>query len=156
MAESDPVQRLKAAARRAAGPVAVETQQRWYMEELEQTIGRDASGSAWQPERGSSGPKWIGPVITIFLVAAVSFAATAAVLLWKDGTLGRFFVEKQIVPRHTAPRWVLGDAETGRPSPIATGKGMKSDAPPNEIEPLVQPAPPPAPKPTAPEETPAE
>ena len=53
VAESDPIKRLQAAARRTTGPETVEAQHRWYMDELEQTIGRDPTGtsssSLWRP-----------------------------------------------------------------------------------------------------------
>jgi len=143
VAESDPVKRLRAAAQRAAGPVGVETQHRWYMNELEETIGRDPSGSsAWRPESPARGT-WAGPLLLVVLVAAMTFAATLAILLWRDGTLARYFEGKQITPSHRTHRWVLGDQETGRPSPVPTGKAPKSDAPPNEIEPLIHPVAPP-------------
>lgn len=139
MAESDPVKRMRAAARRAAGPVAVDTQHRWYMNELEETIGRDPSGSGgWHPETPAR-TGWLGPLLLVILVAAMTFAATVAILLWRDGTLARYFEADRLVPSQKARQWVLGDQETGRPSPVPTGKAPKSDAPPNEIEPLIHP-----------------
>lgn len=145
MAEPDPLKRLRAAARRASGPVAIETQQRWYMNELEETIGRDPSGSGgWRPQ-GPSRAGWAGPLLLIVLAAAMTFAATLAILLWRDGTLARYFGSTSFMPNQKARQWVLGDQETGRPSPVPTGKAPKSDAPPNEIEPLIHPAPRPEP-----------
>lgn len=139
MAESDPIKRLQAAARRADGPQTVESQHRWYMDELEQTIGRDPSGTGgWRPEFSASS-SWVGPILKILTLSAITFAGTIAFLLWQDGTLGRYFETKQILPRHKKVVWVLGDAETGRPSPIPTSKAAKSDVPPNEIEPLINP-----------------
>jgi hypothetical protein len=139
MAESDPVKRLKAAARRADGQTSVENQHRWYMEELEQTVGRDPSGT-WQERASSSGDRgWLGLVIMVILLATMAFAATLAVLLWRDGAFEGFFASQSISPSHKSQKWVLGDQETGRPSPVPTGKVQKSDAPPNEIEPLIHP-----------------
>ena len=139
MAESDPVSRLKAAARRAEGQTSVENQQRWYMEELEQTIGRDPSGT-WQERASASGNRgWMGPVILLILLATMTFAATLAVLLWREGAFDGFLASRNISPSHKSHKWVLGDQETGRPSPVPTGKVQKSDAPPNEIEPLIHP-----------------
>ena len=140
MAESDPVKRLKAAARRADGQASVENQHRWYMEELEQTVGRDPSGT-WQERAAASGNRgWVGPVVIIILLATMTFSATLAVLLWRNGAFDGFLGAQNISPSHKTRRWVLGDQETGRPSPIPTGKVEKSDAPPNEIEPLIHPA----------------
>jgi hypothetical protein len=140
MAESDPVSRLKAAARRAEGQTSVENQHRWYMEELEQTIGRDPLGT-WQERASASGNRgWLGPVVIVVLLSAMAFAATVAVMLWQDGAFRGLFSAETINPSHKAPQWVLGDQETGRPSPVPTGKAQKSDAPPNEIEPLIHPA----------------
>ncbi len=139
MAESDPIKRLRAAAQRTTAPETVESQHRWYMDELEHTVGRDPSGTRrWQPEF-STGPAWLGPALKIVTLSAMTFAATTAVLLWQDGTLGRYFEAKQIIPSKKKIKWVLGDQETGRPSPVPTGKAAKSDAPPNEIEPLINP-----------------
>ena len=147
MAESDPIKRLQAAARRTNAPETVEAQHRWYMDELEQTIGRDPSGTGgWKPEF-STNRAWLGPTLKILAVSAITFAATTAFFLWQDGTLGRYFETQQILPRHKKLVWVLGDQETGRASPIPTGKAPKSDAPPNEIEPLINPQP--APEPAA-------
>lgn len=154
MAESDPVKRLRAAARRATEPATVESQHRWYMEELEQTIGRDPSGSGgWHRERLARG-LWLGPVLLILSVSAVMFTATLAVLLWRDGTLSRYFDSAPPVRTQEVRHWILADQETGRPSPVPTGKAPKSDVPPNEIEPLIQP--PPAPPETAEPEVAAE
>jgi hypothetical protein len=140
VAESDPVKRLRAAAQRAAGSVAVETQHRWYMNELEETIGRDPSGSGgWHPETPARAA-WLGPVLLVVLISAMTFAATVAILLWRDGTLGRYFESRPLLQKPKTPKWVLGDMETGRPSPVPTGKAPQSDAPPNEIEPLIHPA----------------
>ena len=139
MAESDPVSRLKAAARRAEGQTTVENQHRWYMEELEQTIGRDPSGT-WQERASTSGIRgWLGLVVIVILLATMTFAATLAVLLWRDGAFDEFLAARNISPSHKTRQWVLGDQETGRPSPVLTGKITKSDAPPNEIEPLIHP-----------------
>jgi hypothetical protein len=139
VAESDPIKRLQAAARRTTTPDTVESQHRWYMDELEQTIGRDPSGTRrWRPEF-SANPSWLGPALKILTLSAMTFAATTAFLLWQDGTLGRYFETQQILPRHKKMVWILGDAETGRAAPIPTGKAAKSDAPPNEIEPLINP-----------------
>ncbi|MFO1238813.1 MAG: hypothetical protein U1E64_00550 [Sphingomonadaceae bacterium] len=139
MAESDPIKRLQAAARRTTTPDTVESQHRWYMDELEQTIGRDPSGSGrWKPEFSASSG-WLGPVLKILTLSAMTFAATMAFLLWQDGTLGRYFETKQILPRHKKMVWVLGDAETGQAAAIPTSKAPKSDSPPNEIEPLINP-----------------
>ncbi len=139
VAESDPIKRLQAAARRTTGPETVEAQHRWYMDELEQTIGRDPTGTArWRPEISLS-PSWFGPLVKILTLSAVTFAATTAFLLWQDGTLGRYFETQPILPRQKKVKWVLGDQETGRASAIPTGKAVKSDVPPNEIEPLINP-----------------
>ena len=140
MAESDPVSRLKAAARRAEGPTSVENQHRWYMEELEQTIGRDPSGT-WQEHAGASSNRgWLGLFVIVMLLSVMTFAATLAVLLWRGGAFDGLFAAESMSPSHKARQWVLGDQETGRPSPVATGKVPKSDTPPNEIEPLIHPA----------------
>ena len=139
MAESDPVKRLKAAARRADGQTSVENQHRWYMEELEQTVGRDPSGT-WQERASASDNRGrLGLVIIVILLATMIFAATLAVLLWRDGAFDGFLASQNISPSHKSSKWVLGDQETGRPSPVPTGKVQKSDAPPNEIEPLIHP-----------------
>ncbi|WP_219893919.1 hypothetical protein [Aquisediminimonas profunda] len=139
MAESDPIKRLQAAARRTTTPDTVESQHRWYMDELEQTIGRDPSGiGSWRTEFSTS-PSWLGPTLKILALSAMTFAATIVFLLWQDGTLGRFFGSKQILPPHKKVVWVLGDAETGQAAAVPTGKATKSDAPPNEIEPLINP-----------------
>ncbi len=139
MAESDPVKRLKAAARRADGQASVDNQHRWYMEELEQTVGRDPSGT-WQERARASGNRgWLGPIIIVILLATMTFAATLAVLLWRDGAFDGFLASQNISPSHKSSKWVLGDQETGRPSPASTGKVQKSDVPPNEIEPLIHP-----------------
>ena len=50
-----------------------------------------------------------------------------------------YFETKQILPRHKKMVWVLGDAETGQAAAIPTSKAPKSDSPPNEIEPLINP-----------------
>lgn len=68
------------------------------------------------------------------------FAATLVFLLWRDGTLGRFFDPAPVAQTQKVRGWILADQETGRPSPVPTGKAPKSDAPPNEIEPLINPA----------------
>lgn len=139
MAESDPVKRLKSAARRAEGQTSVENQHRWYMEELEQTVGRDPSGT-WQERADASRDRgWIGLIAIVILLAAMAFAATLAVLLWRDGRFDGFLAAQGITPSQKPRQWVLGDQETGRPSPVPTGKALKSDAPPNEIEPLINP-----------------
>lgn len=150
MAESDPVKRLKAAARRADGQASVENQHRWYMEELEQTIGRDPSGT-WQARADVSRNRgWLGPLIILVLLATMAFAATLAILLWRDGAFDSFIARQTYSPSYKSHKWVLGDQETGRPSPVPTGKAVKNDAPPNEIEPLIHP---PAPLPAADAET---
>ena len=80
MAESDPVKRLKAAARRADGQASVENQHRWYMEELEQTVGRDPSGTWQERATAPSDRGWLGLIAIVILLAAMTFAATLAVL----------------------------------------------------------------------------
>lgn len=143
MAESDPIKRMKAAARRAAGPVNVDTQHRWYMEELEETIGRDPSGTWQQRDVAPTDRGLLGMIILVVLLVVMTFTATLAVLLWRDGAFDGWLGTQSVHPASKSPRWVLGDEETGRPSAVPTGKPAKSDAPPNEIEPLLHPAPPP-------------
>lgn len=87
----------------------------------------------------------MGPVLLILSISAMAFAVTLAVLLWRNGTLSRYFDSAPLVRTQKVRHWVLADQETGRPSPIPTGKAPKSDAPPNEIEPLIHPAAPPEP-----------
>lgn len=154
MAESDPVKRLRAAARRATEAATVETQHRWYMDELEQMIGRDPSGSGGGHRESPARGVRLGPVLLIVLVSVVMFAATLTVLLWRDGTLSRYFGPDPLVRTSKVRHWILADQETGRPSPVPTGKAPKSDAPPNEIEPLINP--PVAPAEKAEPETPAD
>lgn len=141
VAESDPIKRLQAAARRTDSESTVESQHRWYMDELEQTIGRDPGGTGrWRHEIPVD-RSWVGPLLKILTLSAMTFAATTAFLLWQDGTLGRYFATTQILPKNRKTIWILGDAETGRPAAVPTGKAAKSDAPPNEIEPLINPQP---------------
>ncbi len=139
MAESDPVKRLKAAARRADGQASVENQHRWYMEELEQTVGRDPSGTWQERATAPSDRGWLGLIAIVILLAAMTFAATLAVLFWRDGAFDRFLYDPANGPSNKSRHWVLGDQETGRPSLVPTGKAQKSDVPPNEIEPLIHP-----------------
>jgi hypothetical protein len=109
------------------------------MDELEDTIGRDPSGSGgWQTQSEPRGA-WLGPVLMILSISAITFAATLAILLWRDGTLSRYFDANPLVQAPKVRHWVLGDQETGRPSPVPTGKAPNSDVPPNEIEPLINP-----------------
>ena len=115
------------------------------MNELEETIGRDPSGSRGWHRAAPGRSVRLGPVLLIVLVSAIMFAVMLAVLLWRDGTLSRYFDSAPPVRTQKIRHWILADQETGRPSPVPTGKAPKSDAPPNEIEPLINPAPPPEP-----------
>lgn len=149
MAESDPVKRLKAAARRADSQTSVENQHRWYMEDLEGTIGRDPSGT-WDSRAAKSEPRnWFALTVLLTLIGAVVVVATLTVLLWRNGTFDDWLSANAPGRRAAAaPKWILGDQETGRPSPVPTGMAPKSDAPPNQIEPVPRPAaPPPAAEP---------
>ena len=114
MAESDPVKRMRAAARRATEPATVETQHRWYMDELEQTIGRDPSGSGgWHRESPTRGAR-LGGLLLILSISAIAFAATLTVLLWRNGTLSRYFDSGPLVRTLKIRHWVLADQATGR------------------------------------------
>lgn len=140
MAEADPVKRLRAAAQRTAESASVEAQHRWYMNELEETIGRDPYGSVGGRRADPTRSVRLGSVLLVVTTLAIMFATSFAFLLWRDGTLSRFFDPAPAAPTQKIRGWVLADQETGRPSPVPTGKTPKSDAPPNEIEPLINPA----------------
>lgn len=116
------------------------------MDELEDTIGRDPSGSGGWHAESPTRRAWLGPVMLIVSISAMTFAATLTVMLWRNGTLSRYFGPEPLVQTSKVRHWILADQETGRPSPVPTGKAPKSDAPPNEIEPLIHlPAAPPEP-----------
>lgn len=110
------------------------------MNELEETIGRDPSGSGGWRRAATPRSVRLGPVLLAMTALAAMFAAMFVFLLWRDGTLSRYFDPAPPVQTKKIRHWILADQETGRPSPVPTGKAAKSDAPPNEIEPLIHPA----------------
>jgi hypothetical protein len=86
MPENDPVKRMKAAARRGVGTGTVEEQRGWYLEELDQEIGRNPSGT-WRSVTADDGRGngIAGFIIALLLLASMTFAVTMAVLFWRDG-----------------------------------------------------------------------
>jgi hypothetical protein len=92
MGEANPLKRVKSAARRASGPVSVETQKRWYRDELHQELGLDAEGKA---RRAGAVPrqKWFSTtrVLSFFLIAILTSAVAFAVHLARDGRLKDLF-----------------------------------------------------------------
>ena len=139
MAEADPIQRMKAAARRASGPVTVETQRNWYFDELERDLGRDPSGTkGWQLPEPSRGARLLRLILKLIALAAAVFALTATVMLWRNGAFSGLMPE---APKSSAEKRGTFDGIAEPPPPergsqIPEGK----DAPPNLVEP---PAPPP-------------
>lgn len=139
MAESDPIQRMKAAARRASGPVTVETQRSWYFDELDRDLGRDPSGTrGWQLETPSRARRAFRYLLKMIALAATVFALTSAAMLWRSGAFDGLLPEAPPAPP-TEKRWTI----IAEPPPPERGSQIKEgqDAPPSLVEP---PAPPPA------------
>lgn len=132
MPESDPVKRMKAAARRGGGTGTVEEQRGWYFEELERDIGRDPSGT-WQSAPPPESGGLAALLIALLFVSAIAFAATMAVMLWKDGRLNAFLPQKSGAAQENA-RWVIE-------APDAVADGQIEEPVPNEIEAALNPKP---------------
>jgi hypothetical protein len=132
MPESDPVKRMKAAARRGVGTGTVEEQRGWYFEELERDIGRDPSGT-WQSAAPSESGGFVALLIALLFVSAIAFATTMAVMLWKDGRLNAYLPQKSAAAQENA-RWVIE-------APAAEADGQIEDPMPNEIEAALNPKP---------------
>lgn len=138
MAEADPIQRMKAAARRASGPVTVETQRSWYFDELDRALGRDPSGErGWKIDEPSRAARAARYLLKMIALAATVFALTSAVMLWRNGAFDGLMPEAPRIP--TEKRWTI----IAEPPPPERGSQIKEgqDAPPSLVEP---PAPPPA------------
>jgi hypothetical protein len=137
MAEADPLRRIQAAARRSAGPVPVETQRKWHYDELDRDIGRDTSP---RPDFVDVPDNLLARPLAIFIMALLTFAITLAVLLWHDGAFDRFLPAKGAAPISPG-KWILSGAKEAVSGAVPEGTTNASDAPPNEIEPLLHPAP---------------
>lgn len=142
MAEADPIKRIKASARRASGPVNIETQRNWYLEELETELGRKpvVIGTEPAPRRGGV----LSFLLKMVLLAGLVFGATSAVMLWRAGAFDRFFPVPAKVPGDRP--WSLKDELPPPPPSRASERTDEKDAPPNQIEPIINP---PAPRPPA-------
>lgn len=139
MAEADPIQRMKAAARRASGPVTVETQRSWYFDELDRELGRDPGGQqGWKIEEPSRVRQVARFLFKMTLLAAAVFGLTATFMLWRAGAFPSLLPDGASTSIPSKP-WKLDEP----PPPPERGSQIKEgqDAPPNLIEP---PAPPPA------------
>lgn len=144
MAESDPVQRMKAAARRASGPVTVETQRSWYFDELDRDLGRDPSGTkGWQIEAPSRARRAIRYLLKMIALAVTVFALTSVAMLWRSGAFDGLLPEAPPQPP-IEKRWTIQDV--AEPPPPERGSQIREgqDAPPSLVEP---PAPSPAVRP---------
>jgi hypothetical protein len=130
MPESDPVKRMKAAARRGVGTGTVEEQRGWYLEELERDIGRDLSGT-WRSAPPSESGGFVALFIALLFVSAIAFAATMAVVLWKDGRLNAYLPQKSGAAQENA-RWVIE-------APAAETDSQSEEPVPNEIEAALNP-----------------
>lgn len=135
MAEADPIKRIKASARRASGPVNIETQRNWYLEELETELGRKpvVTGDQEAPR----GDGFFRFVLKMLLLAALVFGATSAVMLWRAGALDRFFPAAAKVPGDRP--WTIIDEVPPPPPSRGSERSDEKDAPPNQIEPLLHP-----------------
>jgi hypothetical protein len=126
MSQADPVRRMKAAARRAAGPVPVETQRSWHFEELREDLklGEFAPTPPPPPRRLL--------LKTIVLIATV-FAITYAVLVGQTGIVQRMVADV------TTPKIMRSDRRTPpifTPSPPVNAT-EELNAPPNLVEPIM-------------------
>ncbi len=122
MSEADPVRRTKSAARRAAGPVPVETQRRWHFDELRNDLKLGEFAPAPPPEPSR-------PLFRTLVLVAVVFVATDTVLLAQTGTVQRY-IAQALQPA----------TETRRDPPVfAPGPAVTTDdqinAPPSLVEP---------------------
>jgi hypothetical protein len=137
MAEADPLRRIQAAARRSAGPVPVETQRKWHYDELDRDIGRDTSP---RPDFVDVPDNLLTRPLAIIFMALLTFAITLAVLLWHDGAFDRFLPARGVAPASPG-KWILSGAKDVVSGAVPGAAVNASDAPPNEIEPLLHPAP---------------
>jgi hypothetical protein len=135
MSEADPLKRVQSAARRAAGSVSVETQKRWYRDDLHQDLGLDAQGKA----RGTSlngRRKWLtgARLLSFLLLTAVASVIIFAVHLSRDGRL------EQLLMGPKAPRpdisWMGGITDKAAALGEAASEAVtQSPAPENFYEP---------------------
>ncbi len=140
MARPDPLSRIRTAARRSAGDVAVETQRNWYQDDLKRDLGLDADSNKARElaiaklQRRANRPRY-GLILFIGLFAFFLFMA---VRLWSDGVLA---MPVKLVPLPSKDWMKSRDLPAlslpGAPENTAT----KSDAPPNFFEPDQSPAP---------------
>jgi hypothetical protein len=140
MAEADPLSRIKTAARRSAGPVAVEIQRDWYQSDLKHDLGLDAESNQRRDQaiaklhRRANRPRF-GLIVFIGLFAFFLFMMAR---LWWDGVLS--------LPKQ-APHLVSKDWMRSRELPAlglpqsSTDATQKSDAPPSYFEPESPPKP---------------
>jgi hypothetical protein len=135
MAEADPLKRVKSAARRAAGPVSVDIQKRWYRDDLHQDLGLDANGKA---RRAGLVPrsKWFSTtrVFSFFLLSALMSAIAFTVHLARDGRLNDLFAGPS-TPRPDVS-WMGGIKERAASVGDAISSATsEASSPPNFFEP---------------------
>jgi hypothetical protein len=92
MAEADPLKRVQSAARRASGPVSVDTQRRWYQNDLHHDLGLDSDGKAKSqklrvPDQGITRAK----LLTFLLLAAFAGMIIFTVHLAREGAFDALF-----------------------------------------------------------------
>jgi hypothetical protein len=111
MAEADPLRRVQSAARRAAGPVSVETQKRWYRDDLHQDLGLDVKGQAQRARKVARKP-WLSgaKLLCLFLLAAVLSVGVFAVHLAREGRLDALIGATE--PPRPDSKWMGGVKES--------------------------------------------
>ena len=149
MAEADPLQRIKYAARRSEGPVSVETQRRRYLEELDQDLGLDAITKhqrtrAARPSRFPS----VGRIVTYLMIFTMALIIAMTVRLWHDGVIGRL-ITAHLPHAPTETGWM---AKRDEGTSKADLKSTEASEPlPSFIDPL--PTPPAAPAASQPDDS---
>ena len=145
MAEADPLQRVKAAARRSSGPVPVDLQRRWHFDALDRELGVDAETLE---KRAQNAPRQsrmrIGHWIMLLLSGLLIWGGIILFQLWQDGRLGQTLNARRSAIVSESSAWMSGatmptfgsNGKAGSP-PADTGEAQ--DAPPNFIEPLLNP-----------------
>jgi hypothetical protein len=134
MAEADPLKRVQSAARRAAGPVSVETQRRWYQNDLLHDLGLDPDAKAHKSGRPRQVRFSGARVLTFILLALLACFAVFTAHLAREGRLDFLLYGPE------SPRPDLSWMGAAKEQAVAIGDAAsdavrETPAPPNLFEP---------------------
>jgi hypothetical protein len=135
MAEADPLKRVQSAARRASGPVNVETQRRWYQNDLHHDLGLDPDGKT-QKQRPRPRSNWFSGAkfLTFLLLAALAGLIAFTVHLAREGKFDFLFAGEPFERPDLS--WMGAAKDRAAAMGDAVTEAVKdAPAPPNFFEP---------------------